>query len=180
MLEQIKTANHELILVDEQLVLRSVTETEAGEFFSLTDHNREYLAEFLPWVDRTLSVQDSLNFIKQVKEQRLEGSQYGFVIYYNNELVGHISLMHITDEASPEIGYWIAKDSSGRGVTTKATEAVQNFGFDIVKLNEIVIKARIENNASNAIAKKLGYTLQSVDQREDETLNIWRRTNEQQ
>lgn len=178
MAEQIQSNNHEFLEVDTHISLRAVAESEAGDLFELTDNNREYLAEFLPWVYETLTEADSLEFIRKIQNERAEGSQYGFGMYCDSRLVGHMSLMHVTDEKKPEIGYWIAEDYSGKGITTRATKAVEDFGFGTLGLSEIVIKARIDNVASNAIPKKLGYVIYETEQGNDGSVNVWRKTNE--
>lgn len=179
MSEKSSISQHEALFVDEHIVLRAVTEEEAERLFYITDQSREYLAEYLPWVRYVNSSTDSLDFIKKTRGERAEGSQFGFGIYVEGRLVGHISLMHVTDEQSPEIGYWIAKEFSGRGVTTGAADAVTKFGFDVLGLRSIVIKAAVDNTGSNKIAQKLGYELSGTEQSDnDTTINIWRKTNE--
>ncbi len=177
MSEDVRLVNHGEIPIDEMLCLRAIPESEADSLFKLSDDNREYLAEYLSWVDKTNSPEDSLAFIQRIQEERGEGSLFGFGIYYGDQLVGHISLMHVTDGERPEIGYWVSKEHSGKGIATKATKSLAQFGFDTLQLDEIVIKARVDNKASNTIPQKLGYELFKVEHRDDESLNIWRTTN---
>lgn len=180
MSEQIKSNNYEELSVDEHIKLRAVRENEAGVLFERTDDSREYLAEYLPWVDKTTSPADSLDFIRRTQQERAGGSQYGFGIYYDDRLVGHISLMHLSDGQEPEIGYWIDQSSSGRGITTKAADRVTQFGFETLKLQEILVKAAVTNVASNKVAQKLGYELSSTEKSDNGTeINVWRKTNEQ-
>lgn len=176
MSENLNKSHYQSLPVNEHLVLRQVDESEVDSFFQLVDDNREYLAEYLPWVDKNKSTDDTHSFIKEVQYQRLEGSLYGFGIYSDDVLVGHISLMHVTDDSPPEIGYWISQDSSGRGIVTSAAKAVTDFGLGVLNLGEIVIKARTNNIASNKVAEKLGYEISGTEKKDNETLNIWRKT----
>lgn len=158
MTENNTTLPHESIRVDDDLELRVLEETEARTLFILTDNNRDYLAQYLPWVDDTTSVRDSLIFIRMMRNLRTKNREFGFGIRFRNELVGHISLMHVSDEQTPEIGYWIDKNISGKGITSRAAEAVTDFGLHTLQLDKIVIRARIDNTASNKIAEKIGYS----------------------
>jgi ribosomal-protein-serine acetyltransferase len=148
---------YETLPIDGELVLRALRLDEAGVLFSIVDANRTYLAKFLQWANETTSSQDSLAFIEQIKENRINGQEYGYGIVLEGHVVGHITLMHLKDGETPEIGYWIAEEASGRSVTKKATEAVTRFGFEELGLDEIVIRARKDNGASNGIAQSLGY-----------------------
>jgi ribosomal-protein-serine acetyltransferase len=163
------------IIVDDKLTLREVSLENTEEFFALVDNNREYLGKWLPWVKNNTRPEDSENFIEYTKEQREQGSTYGFGLFYENKLVGHASLMHITDEKTPEIGYWIAEEASGKGITTSAAKALTDFGFDSLGLNKIIIRAEPGNIGSNKVAEKLGYKIvgQKIHENDGVLLNIW-------
>jgi ribosomal-protein-serine acetyltransferase len=166
---------YESIFIDASLSLRQLQINEARELFDLTDHNREYLRKWLPWVDETKSPEDSEQFITDTLRKRQEGSEYGFGIVANGKVIGHISLMHLSDDEDPEIGYWIASDQSGKGITTRAAKALTDFGLQTLHLDKIVIKADTNNVASNKIAEKLGYTLEGTinDAENQNTTNVW-------
>jgi len=86
-----------------------------------------------------------------------------------------MSLMHLTDGGQPEIGYWVASEMAGQGIATKAAGALTAFGFEVLGLQRIIIKAQPDNLASNKVAQKLGYTLDETvfDEEANQTTNIW-------
>lgn len=174
----VQNSNYEKLLINEYLVLCAVGIDEVNALYKITDLGRDYLAKYLPWAAKN-TLEDSLGFIQKTKQDRLTGAEYGFGIYYDDVLAGHISLMHLSDEQKPEIGYWIAQNASGKGVTSLAAERVTRFGFETLGLDEILIKAAITNTASNKIAEKLGYELYTTEKSDNETdINVWRKTNE--
>jgi ribosomal-protein-serine acetyltransferase len=63
--------------VRENLYLQLLEERHATEVFSLADQDRAYLREWLPWVDATQTVDDTLSFIRSTLEQF--SSNKGFV-----------------------------------------------------------------------------------------------------
>lgn len=167
---------HTELFVDDHVQLREVTFDQAETLFSLTDANREYLAEWLPWVNDTNSAQDSTSFIKDIHEKRDNGQEYGFGIYVDGNLAGHTSLMHVLgDDRDPEIGYWIGQEFSGQGLTSKSADALTNFAFEKLGLSKVIIRADTENLASNKIAENLGYTCthQAPEEDSDRIMNIW-------
>jgi ribosomal-protein-serine acetyltransferase len=132
----------------------------------------------LPWAAGN-TPSDSLEFVKKIKQDRAAGSEYGFGIIVDGKLVGHISLMHTGEGQETEIGYWVSKDCSGAGLTTKAAERVTRFGLETLGLESIVIKAAVGNIASNKIAQNLGYEMSGVEASDNgTTINVWRKTNE--
>ena len=64
-----------LLHVENGLDLQLVGEDDAGELFDVVDSNREYLREWLPWLDATRSVEDEKAFISNSLEeyQKREG-----------------------------------------------------------------------------------------------------------
>jgi len=162
------------IKLDDQLSLHLVKPEEAPDIFNLIDTNREYLGQWLPFIESTKSPQDSLGFINETIKNFEDGSAYGFGVVLDDKLIGHTSLMHINDAHDPEIGYWISKDYSGRGIATRLTEFLTNLGLNELGLNKIIITANKENIGSNRIAEKLGYTIERTKPGEMGGIdNVW-------
>jgi ribosomal-protein-serine acetyltransferase len=161
--------------VDDIISLRQLEINEAAAVFAMVDANRDYLSAWLPWVDLTRSPDDTEAFIIETQQKRRNGSEYGYAICVDGDPVGHMSLMHVTDEKDPEIGYWISSSMNGRGITTKAAKALTDFGLKTMELERIVIRARPNNFASNKVAEKLGYKLECTTQKDaqDYAVNVW-------
>lgn len=169
--------SHETINVDEHIRLVQLQTDQADTLFELTDKNREYLGRFLPWPSRTKTVEDSRKYIEETVENRAKNITYTYGIEFDGNVVGDISLRNLQDEEKPtEIGYWIASDYSGRGLTTKSVQALTNLGLKTLGINKIIIRADPENGASNKVAEKAGYTLVGQDVDNDKTLNVWEMT----
>jgi RimJ/RimL family protein N-acetyltransferase len=60
------------------------------------------------------------------------------------------------------VGYWLAPDARGRGVATRGTRLVCRFAFDGLGLGYLGLHAATENAASNAVARRLGFTLEGT------------------
>lgn len=162
------------IKVDSEIELKALSEDSAPELYELTDGSRDYLAKYLPWVDSTLSTNDSLEFIKDCAAKRSSDEQYAFGIFFKGKLVGHISLMKLKhSEDPPEIGYWISQDYSGKGITKRATEALTDFSLSGLGLDKVVIRAVEDNLASNGIAESLGYTIYEKEVKDGYPHNYW-------
>lgn len=161
------------IEIDSNLRLKQLDISQADVLFALTVKDREYLSKWLPWPKHTHSSEDSKAFIESVIQKRKNGEEYGFGIEQDGNLVGHISLMHLKDEKEPEIGYWIASNSTGQGIVTKVATALTQFGINMLGLKKIIIRAHPNNIGSNKVAEKSSYKFSYQGKDEDGPLNIW-------
>ena len=78
------------IRIDEDTELRLHQESYAQELFDLIDRNRQYLREWLPWLDFETSIEDTREYIESTFRQfgNNEGFQMG--IWYRGQIVGSI------------------------------------------------------------------------------------------
>ena len=94
-------------------------------------------------------------------------------------LVGEIGLHRRIDDASAEIGYWIAASQSRRGFGTLAAGAMTSVALALPGVSRVEIHCDEANAASAAIPRKLGYRLDRVEKRMPEApgesgrLMIW-------
>lgn len=81
---------------------------------------------------------------------------YHWVIEYEKEIIGDISVVRLFDDGSAEIGYSLGFDFWNKGIMTEATEAVIEFMFQQVGVKRIIISHATKNPASGRIAQKCG------------------------
>jgi RimJ/RimL family protein N-acetyltransferase len=61
-----------------------------------------------------------------------------------------------------EVGYWVAAHARKAGVATAATRLVCRWAFDRLGLERIHLEAAVENAASNAVARAVGFRLEGT------------------
>lgn len=81
--------------IDESISLKILEQREAPLLFKLVDSNREYLSEFLPFVEYTTTVEDSKKFIRSALQQFSDGNGFHSGIWFDGELVGVIGLHYL-------------------------------------------------------------------------------------
>lgn len=64
-----------------------------------------------------------------------------------------------------EIGYWIHKDFIQQGFATESTAALTKVAFELYFVERVEIHCAVENIASAAVPKKLGYTHEATRRR---------------
>lgn len=144
--------------VDENSELELINQDYADELFDLIEKNREYLKEWLPWLDNNRYLQNTIDYIKisQIQFERNESLQ--FVLKHRGKIVGVIGY-HKIDWINrlTSIGYWIGEEYQGKGLITKSCIKVLDYSFGRMGLNRIEIRCAPDNLKSRAIPERLGF-----------------------
>ncbi len=145
--------------IDENTTLALVEMRDADELFELVDASRMYLREWLPWVDSSVSVEDTKAFVHAAAQQYARGDGFQCCIRYRHKIVGIIGF-HRVDRVHKhtEIGYWLAEEYQGRGIMTACCRSFVDFAFREYKLHRVEIRVAVENQKSRAIPERLGFT----------------------
>lgn len=149
--------------LDEDSYLSLTSFDYAEELFSLVDKNRAYLMQWLPWLNSTLEVSDTINFISSSLDKFNESKAPELLIFHKNYLVGCIGLHEIDyNLEKTAIGYWLSEDSQGKGLITKACKVLMKYVFEELNLKELHIRCAVNNLKSRAIPEKLGFNLVEI------------------
>ena len=149
------------LMVEDGLELLAPIEGDARELFVTVDENREYLREWLPWLDDVNSMDDELAMIRRMRDGK--NFNWVYLIRKYGELVGVVSLNWVDwDNRSFGLGYWVSESSSGRGIITKSCRRVVDHCFFDLKLHRLVIEVAVDNHPSRAVADRLGLRLEGI------------------
>ena len=104
----------------------------------------------------------------QEEARRKPRINYDFAIELKSEkrLVGGIGLTRVDSfQGKAEIGFWLGKKYWRQGLMTEAINATLEFAFNKLFLRRIEWNAFTDNEASNALAKKIGFSLEGTMKR---------------
>jgi ribosomal-protein-serine acetyltransferase len=144
--------------INNELELRVLDLPHARDLYDLTDANRTHLRKWLPWVDETKSVNDTVAFIEanQIQYHANRGFQAG--IWYQGRLAGVIGYHGYSSfHRFISIGYWLAEDYQGKGIMTQACRAMTDYAFRELDMNRVEIRCASENRKSQAVIERLGF-----------------------
>jgi ribosomal-protein-serine acetyltransferase len=153
------------LTVDDELELVFPTEDSLEEGYSVIMANYDHIRPWSHWLDENFSLDKAHEFYRRNIQKFESGDQIHLRIVFNSKIVGGIDLFEIDSRyhRSAEIGYWLSKDHTGRGLVTRSVTRLLEHAFDEMKLNRVVIKCVPENLKSRAIPEKLGFVREGIE-----------------
>ena len=138
--------------------------------------NREWLR---PWEATNPEGPTSFDIRAQIRmllKQMDNNTCLPFVIEENGEIVGQLNVANILfgSVSSCVIGYWVAPEVAGKGITPTAVALVCDYLFNVVGIHRIEIDIRPENLASLRVVEKLGFRYEGLKERYIHINNDWR------
>ena len=150
------------LIVDENTRLKEIGFVHLRPIFNTIDREREYLGEWLPFVELTKDI----SFTNQFIENYLNSDKINltFAITYQKQFAGIIGLKDTdADNKKTEIGYWLSAKFQGNGIMTRSCKTLINYIFSTKDINRIQIKSATENLKSRAIPERLGFTAEGIE-----------------
>lgn len=150
------------IKVDQNIRLKEIGLEDVDAIFKTIDEEREYLSEWLPFVEETNDISYTQTYVQSVVDS--DSSELVCVIFYENELVGLVG-MKDTDfgNKKTEIGYWLSEAFQHKGIITKSCNALIQYAFNELDMNRIQIKAATGNYKSQLVAERLGFQREGIE-----------------
>jgi len=149
--------------IAKEVKLRPINVDSSNILFNLINTNKSYLSEWLPWIYNNTKITDTKQFIKASLNKMKEGKEFVTEIWYQNKIVGIISLTKIDNlNKKAEVGYWLDYRHQGLGIMTTAVRSIVSYGFQNLNLNRIAILTSEENSKSAAIPTRLKFTEEGI------------------
>jgi ribosomal-protein-serine acetyltransferase len=151
-----------LIQISDNCHLRILEEQDAEELHALVERNRDYLAEWMPWAaDQTF--ERTLNFIRTTVRRHAENNGFELALVLDGRIIGALGLSSVDwVSRATSIGYWLDEEHRGRGLMTRAVQALVEHAFAEMGLHRVEIRAAEENHRSRAIPERLGFEREGV------------------
>lgn len=149
-----------MIKLTEDILLRPLVAEDVADIFRTLDTEREYMREWLPFVDHTHQEEDTA----KAMEKMIGSPSHQYTIRHQGELIGLIGFKDRDDTNKKiEIGYWLSQYQQGKGIMTRSVKALIAYAFDTLEMNRVQIKVAIGNAKSNRIPQRLGFTAEGVE-----------------
>lgn len=139
--------------------------------------NREWLGAWEATPPREVGAPMSFAaMVRSLLRQARQGTLLPFVVTYDDELVGQLTVGGITygSLCSAHIGYWIDQRVAGRGIMPTAVALAVDHCFRALRLHRVEINIRPENTASLRVVEKLGLREEGLRVRYLHIAGAWR------
>ncbi len=113
------------------------------------------------------SVEEAKNLLVNIVFQDYKKYGYGrlAVIYKpDNKLIGFTGIKHLPEtNGESDLGYRFLPEYWGKGIATESSKMSLEYGFKNLNLEKIIGFTEIENIASTAVLKKMGFKITKID-----------------
>ncbi|MEW4283274.1 GNAT family N-acetyltransferase [Priestia koreensis] len=150
-------------VIDNEISLRLIQKEDAEELFNLMNRSRDYLREWLPWVDNMTCPEDYHGIIAIWLDQFTNNDGFQAAISYNGQIVG-LAGFHALDWQNHKttIGYWLGEGFQGKGIMTRVVSGMLRYAFEEYGLNRVEIRCGVHNHKSRAIPERLGLVQEGI------------------
>lgn len=121
------------------------------------------LSRYIPSIPYPYSLADAEIFAEQAARGWEAGTSASFVITRadGGAGLGMIALAFAPgDPGMAEVGYWLGREARGRGVATSAVLLMSAWAFVELGIERLSLTTAPENQASQRVARRVGFTLE--------------------
>jgi RimJ/RimL family protein N-acetyltransferase len=139
------------------VTLRRYRADDLDALFSAVTESLVHLLAWLSWA-AGYTRQTAAEYLEKSIRSWADGTEYNYAIVTEGVLVGGIGLMTRSGPGSLEIGYWVHRAYTRRGLATAAAAALVEQAFRLPGVDWVEIVHEELNVASGKIPRKLGFT----------------------
>ncbi|WP_204525994.1 50S ribosomal protein L7/L12-serine acetyltransferase [Citrobacter cronae] len=151
----------EVITINDSLELRAVEEKHVTPLHQLVLKNKTWLQQSLNWPQFVESEDDTRKNVQGNMMLHQRGYAKMFLIFAQQNLVGVIAFNQIEPlNKAAYIGYWLDEAHQGKGIMSRALQALIHHYAQRQEIRRFVIKCRVENVESNRVALRNGFLLE--------------------
>jgi len=178
-MSEVKIVNPVYRIETERLVVRCYQPADAKLMEKSVRESLEHLKPWMPWAHDEPEPFE----VKKNRMVRFRGlfdlqRDYTYGIFNRDEtkLLGGTGLHTRLGDRQLEIGYWIHKDHTNKGLVTESTSALIKVAFEVIHIHRVEIHCDPVNRASAAIPRKLGFKHEGTLRANFFFLDHWRDT----
>lgn len=145
------------------IVAQSLQTSDAQAVHESIISSRVHLDRWLRWSSSLRTQTDVQEFIARFESMEALGDGFHLGIWDNRTLAGGVVCWYINREnQNAEVGYWLCSNFTGKGLATRAAQAVVEYLFDVENLHRVEMQCGVENFASRAVAERCGLSMEGI------------------
>lgn len=148
-----------------RLVIRCYDPRDALLLKDAVERSKDHLWPWMPWTPAEPEPLEAVASRLRSFRSQFDGDTnwvYGVFVPDESRIVGGTGFHPRGGPGSLEIGYWIAVDAVRRGYATELTAVLTRIGFELLGLDRVDLQIEPHNQASQGVARKLGFTYEGT------------------
>lgn len=159
-----------------RLILAPIEPPDTADLWATIEASRWHLERWLPWVPFNSSPEATYRYAEACASDWDTGKGLRFCVRERGtlELVGVVGLdscVHL--HRSCELGYWLKRDATGKGLMTEAAEACVGFAFSQVGMHRIRCAAATDNYPSLKVIMRLRFRFEGIARQAELVCSRW-------
>ncbi len=159
-----------------RLVLLPIEPVDGPELWEAVDGSRWHLERWLPWVPFSNTPEASLRYAEACVADWDTGRAVRLAIRDRQTrqlhgVVGLDSCIHL--HRSCELGYWLRREATGRGLMTEAARACMEFAFRRMGIHRMRCAAATDNHASLRVIARLDFRFEGIARQAEYVGSRW-------
>lgn len=148
-----------------RVFLVPIEPADGPELWHAIEGSRWHLERWLPWVPFNNSPEASQRYAEACAADWDSGRAVRFAIRerHTRELLGVVGLdscVHL--HRSCELGYWLRREATGRGIMSEAAKASVDFALMRMGVHRIRCAAATDNHGSLRVIGRLGFRFEGI------------------
>ncbi len=139
------------------VTLRRYRPDDLDALFGAVTESLDHLRPWMPWA-AAYTRDSAAEYLEQSIRSWADGIEYNYAIMAGGALAGSAGLMTRSGPGSLEIGYWVHRAYTRRGLATAGAAALTGQAFRLPGVDWVEIVHDELNVASGKIPRKLGFT----------------------
>ena len=146
-------------------LLAPIDASDGPELWEAVEGSRWHLERWLPWVPFNSSPEASMRYAEACAVDWDAGRAARLAVRdrASNELLGVVGLdscVHL--HRSCELGYWLRREFTGRGLMTEAARACLEFAFQRMGVHRVRCAAATDNAPSLRVISRLNFRFEGI------------------
>lgn len=150
----------------EKYEVRLLKKEDTKPYFQLIENNRPRLENFVAGiVSKTKSCKDTEVFVDEIVLQTQNKTYIPYILVNtdDNAIVGFFDVKNIDwNIPKAEIGYFIDKKHTGKGLATKVLDKIVTHFFCDLKFSKLLLRIHPDNVASAKVAENCGFIQEGI------------------
>ncbi len=160
----------------QRVVLTPIDPADGPELWEAIEASRWHLEQWLPWVPFNNTEDASQRYADACAADWDAGraARFGIRSRQDRRLMGVVGLdacvhMHL----SCELGYWLRRDVTGRGLMTEAAKACVHFALERMCAHRVRCAAATDNYQSLRVIGRLGFRFEGIARQAEYVGSRW-------